>query len=81
MADDLREQLSAVTERLRGEGLLGWADELDGVTRYASTGSEVLMGARWVLTRLISTQAETTASSREAARGLIVELTAASGRS
>ncbi|MDY0827735.1 hypothetical protein SK224_01205 [Microbacterium sp. BG28] len=81
MADDLWGQLSAFAERLRIEGMLGWADELDGVTRYASTGSEALMGARWVLTRLISAEAETTASSREAARGLMVELTAALGRS
>ncbi|UIN31355.1 hypothetical protein [Microbacterium binotii] len=79
MADDLWRQLSALAERLRGEGLLGWADELNDITRHASTGSEALMGARWVLTRLISAEAETTASSRETARGLIAELTDALG--
>lgn len=81
MADDLWGQLSAFAGRLRVEGVLGWADELDGVTRYASTGSEALMGARWVLTRLVSAEAEITASSREAARGLIAQLTDALGGS
>lgn len=81
MPQDLWAKLGSFAGRLRTEGLLGWADELEDVTRYASTGSEALMGARWVLTRSIAPEAEMTASTRETARGLIAELTEALGRS
>jgi hypothetical protein len=80
MAHDLWEQLRTFAGRLRIEGLLDWADELDDLTRHASTGSEALMGARWVLARLVATDEAMRVSTRSDAHGLIAELTDVLGR-
>lgn len=54
VGSDLYAEARALQVGLEGAGLPGWSSEIDDAVVAGATGSEVLMGLRWVLDRLTS---------------------------
>lgn len=67
--DDLYASSARLADALAAAGHDGWAEELVDVLRAGTTGSEVVMGLRWVLTRLAES-GEVDATTATRVRGL-----------
>ncbi len=49
---DLYAEVELLSDDLVAHGHAGWSEELTGVLRGGATGSEIVMGVRWVLRRM-----------------------------
>lgn len=68
---DLYAEVEQLVRDLSAQGHTRWSEELHDVLRGGATGSEIVMGIRWVLTRMSDSgevgEPETAARARELA--------------
>lgn len=70
MARDHYAEARALAAKLAEQGYGIWSEQLTEKIAAGATGTEIVMGLRWVLAQLLQNEDELPANLREEARGL-----------
>ena len=70
MARDYYAEARALAAKLTERGYGGWSEQLTGAIAAGATGTEIVMGLRWVLAQMLEKEDGLPADLREEAGGL-----------